>query len=624
MKNLKKKAVSLLLTICVLVSLSVCVYAADENEFSIKIVHTNDIHARVEENEGSKIIGAEKLGNIIYNYTHSAENTPDIDLVLDSGDLFHGQPIATLDKGESMAKLINACGYDAMTAGNHDWSYGKDRLKELCEKAGMLMLTGNVINDSTAKGFFQDDTYVETASINGRELKVGVFGVIDPQIKKSTTPSNVEGLTFTNSAEYANKAAAQLKAADCDIVIALTHTNKPAELAQKVSGVDLWLAGHEHIQINEEVTDAKGKTTRVVESGYYLQSLSLIEISGTLDENGAAESINITVEPKNYDDVSSFEKNQSISSIMEQIKSAQSEQLTQKVGYTPETLNGTWEDLRINQQNLGNVITDAYLLETGADVAFENAGGIRASIDRGDVTYGDIIGVSPYGNYVVTKQVSGAQLKEIMETTFKIQSSCRAANDSGIYDAWPQSSGSYLQFGGMTVVYNSDAENGQRVKSILVQDKPLDETKMYTVATNNYVEVSDTYPSLKNAEEIGQFRACDEILVSYFQHNEEVLKSVYSKRLYDNKNDKAFIMMNSLTSLLVYTPIEQNADFIIAEYNDEEIPVNLKIYNEQLNKGLNTVDIQFDITSASGGCIKVFMWNSLEKMQPLAKCIEMR
>ena len=90
----------------------------------------------------------------------------------------------------------------------------------------------------------------------------------------------------------------------------------------------------------------------------------------------------------------------------------------------------------------------------GKDVAFENAGGIRASISEGDVTYGDIISVSPYGNYIVTKQVTGKQLKEILETALDIQMQCIAADESGDYDAWPQSSVSYLQTGGMTVVYD--------------------------------------------------------------------------------------------------------------------------------------------------------------------------
>lgn len=533
-KKLYQKALAILLVFSMLLSLHVSVYAENDGEFTIKIVHTNDIHARVQENAKSAIIGMEKLGGIIDSYTAGA----DMDLVLDSGDLFHGQPIATLVQGESVARLAKACGYDAMTAGNHDWSYGKDRLKELCTLADMTMLTGNVVEDETGNKFFDKEFYTESVTVDGKELKVGIFGVIDPQIRKSTTPSNVEGLTFTDAAEYANKAAAELKAQDCDIVIALTHTYAPDELAAKVSGVDLWLAGHEHLQIDKEVTDAVGEKTRVIESGYYLYLLNTINISGTLDENGDAQNLTIAATPMTYADTSEYQGKDSVTAVMNEITASQSEKLNEKVGSTPVNLNGVWEDLRIYQQNLGNVVTDAYLLETGADVAFENAGGIRASIAAGDVTYGDIIGVSPYGNYVVTKEITGAQLKEIVETTLQIQSECIAANDSGEYDAWPQSSGSYLQFGGMTVIYDPSKENGSRVLSIKVQGEPLDEAKLYTVATNNYVAVSSYYPQLAEAEEKGQFTACDEILARFFkQSDEKIAESINSERLFKRSAD---------------------------------------------------------------------------------------
>ena len=202
------------------------------------------------------------------------------------------------------------------------------------------------------------------------------------------------------------------------------------------------------------------------------------------------------------------------------------------MGETPETLNGAWEDLRIDQQNLGNIVADAYLLETGAAVAFENAGGIRASIEAGDVTYGDIIGVSPYGNYIVTKQITGAELIDILETSLDIGLQSRAANDSGDYDAWPDNSGSYLQFGGMTVTWDPDAEKGSRVVSIEMKGRTFREDQKYIVATNNYVAVSENYPQLAQADEIGQYSACDEALVRLFQKDADVIAwSVADKRL---------------------------------------------------------------------------------------------
>ncbi|MGN0490214.1 bifunctional metallophosphatase/5'-nucleotidase [Ruminococcus sp.] len=530
MKNTLKKLTSVLLGATLAVSGTVCVFATDSDgttDFCVKIVHTNDIHARVEENAKSSIIGMPKLKTLIDSFTESS----DMDLVIDSGDLFHGQSIATLVKGESIAELAKACGYDVMTAGNHDWNYGKDRLKELAKLADIEMLTGNVV-DENGKQFFDNQYYFETTEKDGQELKVGIFGVIDPEIYSKTAVTNVEGLTFTDSAEYAIKAADELEDMGCDVVIALTHTYDPVSLASKVDGVDLWLAGHEHVDIDSEVTTPDGSKSRVIENGYYLYEAGLIDLDCTLDSDGEVVSVDINADKAYYSAVENIEENGEVKAVLDNIKSEQSVILNKVVGSTPQDLDGVWEDLRIDETNLGRAVTDAYLLETGADIAFENAGGIRASVKKGDLTYGDIIGISPFGNYIVTKQITGRQLVEILETSIDIQKKSIAANDSGEYDAWPENSGSYLQTGGITVEYNLDLDYGKRVISVKVGNEPLDESKLYTVATNNFVAVSEYYPQLANAEETGEYSACDEALIKFFSQGEDViLQSVTTPRM---------------------------------------------------------------------------------------------
>lgn len=524
-----KKITSILLGAALAVTSSVCAFALDgaDTEFCVRIVHTNDIHARVEENAKSGIVGVSKLKSVIDGFTDAS----DMDLVLDSGDLFHGQSIATLVKGESVAELVKACGYDAMTAGNHDWNYGKDRLKELAQLADVEMLTGNVVDESGAR-FFDNQYYTETVTKNGQELKIGIFGVIDPLIYSKTAKTNVEGLTFTDSVGYASKASAELEKMGCDVVIALTHTYSPEALASQVDGVDLWLAGHEHIDINSTVTTPDGSTAYVVENGYYLYEAGLIDLDCTLDSGGEVTDIKVNAQKTDYSSAGAYEENAEVKSVLDNIKSEQSVILNEVVGKSPADLDGVWENLRIDETNLGRAVTDAYLLETGADVAFENAGGIRSSVGKGDVTYGNIIGVSPYGNYIVTKQVTGKQLREILETSIDIQTKSIAAYESGEYDAWPQNSGSYLQTGGITVEYNPDPEYGERVLSIKVGGQALDPEKLYTVATNNFVAVSDNYPQLANAEEVCEYSACDEALIKYFSQSEDViLTSVTTPRM---------------------------------------------------------------------------------------------
>lgn len=381
--------------------------------FDVKIVHTNDIHARVEEDDYNQVIGMDRLSGIAQTFTEGADGS----LMLDSGDTFHGQPIATLVKGESVAKLMKACGYDAMTTGNHDWSYGKERLKELGGIANVKILSGNIKNaDGTS--FFDTDELIKEITKNGKTLKIGVFGVSDPEMKNKTTPSNVEGLDFQDAVAYAKREAATLKAEGCDVVIALSHTLDPKNVAAQVDGVDLWLCGHEHIELSESVTTPDGSKTYVSESGHYLNSVGLIDLNCTMDEDGSVH-VDYEKTSVDYEEAQNYPKDASVTAVLDTIKAENETALNRVIGTSPVELDGVWEHIRIGQTNLGNVITDAYLLATGADIAFENAGGIRASIAAGTVTYGDVINVSPYGNYVVTKKLTGTQIKEMLETSIE-------------------------------------------------------------------------------------------------------------------------------------------------------------------------------------------------------------
>lgn len=534
MKKLRKqwnKVTVLLLTFGIVFGLfgAMPVQAQDGNAsgsiiFDVKIVHTNDIHARVEEDDYNQVIGMDRLSGIAQAFTEGADGS----LMLDSGDTFHGQPIATLVKGESVAKLMKACGYDAMTTGNHDWSYGKERLKELGGIANVKILSGNIKNaDGTS--FFDTDELVKEITKNGKTLKIGVFGVSDPEMKNKTTPSNVEGLDFQDAVDYAKREAATLKAEGCDVVIALSHTLDPKNVAAQVDGVDLWLCGHEHIELSESVTTPDGSKTYVSESGHYLNSVGLIDLNCTIDEDGSVH-VDYEKTSVDYEEAQNYPKDASVTAVLDTIKAENETALNRVIGTSPVELDGVWEHIRIGQTNLGNVITDAYLLATGADIAFENAGGIRASIAAGTVTYGDVINVSPYGNYVVTKKLTGAQIKEMLESSLTIQKNCIVANDSGEWDAWPNDSGSYLQVGGIIVRFDPAQPAGARVLSVQKDGQELDDTKEYTVAVNNYLAGSDSYPQLANAAEIGEYSCCEELLIQFFEQGSDAVTASAAKQ----------------------------------------------------------------------------------------------
>ena len=311
--------------------------------------------------------------------------------------------------------------------------------------------------------------------------------------------------------------------------IELSAKNDRLNVAAQVDGVDLWLCGHEHIELSESVTTPDGSKTYVSESGHYLNSVGLIDLTCTMDEDGSVH-VDYEKTSVDYEAAQNYPKDASVTAVLDTIKAENETALNRVIGTSPVELDGVWEHIRIGQTNLGNVITDAYLLATGADIAFENAGGIRASIAAGTVTYGDVINVSPYGNYVVTKKLTGAQIKEMLESSLTIQKNCIVANDSGEWDAWPNDSGSYLQVGGIIVRFDPAQPAGERVLSVQKDGQELDDTKEYTVAVNNYLAGSDSYPQLANAAEIGEYSCCEELLIQFFEQGSDAVAASAEKQ----------------------------------------------------------------------------------------------
>lgn len=348
--------------------------------------------------------------------------------------------------------------------------------------------------------------------------------MIDPAIYNATAPQNVEGLSFTDMAEYANQAAEELKNQGCQIVVGMAHCIDPKGLASSVNGVNLWIAGHEHDTINEMVTSPDGSFVLVVETGYHLWNFGNVEISCTLDGAGTLTKIVMQEYLVDYETGAALSPNPQAQSAIENIEEQQESVLSQTVGYTPEELDGVWEHLRIGETTVGRAVTDAYLLTTGADIAFENAGGIRASIPKGGVTYQNVLDVSPYGNYIVTKELTGKEILEILETSLEIMKENRAANEKDDYNGWPANSGSMLQVGGMEIRYNMSLDKGNRIISALVKGEAIQEDKAYLAAMNNYLpNDTENYPQLSQKANVHEYGACEDALAEYLCQSEDVI-----------------------------------------------------------------------------------------------------
>lgn len=548
---------------------------------TVTVMHTNDIHGSYKysynESKGTGTVGFDGLA-VLYS---AQGNAPD--LLLDAGDTFHGQSFATMSEGKSIAELMDtfyADGYDATTPGNHDWSYGADKLRTMTGSSTtstpFAMLCANatssngVWSSSITKTLNRTWKDGEDSSSFNYKIKVGVVGAMDESLGSSLRADLVAGTSFSSAANAINAEAEQLRKEGCDVVVCIAHTLDAKTFATRLRGVDALIAGHEHINLNEKVTGADGKTIHVVEAGSAFAEVGLLSVPYEYDTKGTestdddtaavyedksdeklytAKDVNVLLTDPNkgstYQSILDEVHDNKIKPLDDAFSAASSEVLgTSSTNYFyGENASGThgWEMVRTTDfrpskegdttkaQTIGHVICGSYLDLTGADLAIENAGGIRGGIAAGDVTAGNVIAISPYGNTVETWTMTGADFLAALEHSLQISDEC---NDSyelqQAYVAaghteqeaqdkykWRDDSGSVLSFGGINVTIDWTQPEGKRIVSAtLTKDgSTLDPAKTYTVATNNYIITNtDDFPTFANAKKLTEWGTCEAAL----------------------------------------------------------------------------------------------------------------
>ncbi|MCD5415370.1 MAG: bifunctional metallophosphatase/5'-nucleotidase [Clostridiales bacterium] len=234
----RKLVAGLIVAIMVLSSLAMA-FASETEVVTITIIHTNDIHGRLLEGRFAGM-GFAKAATLIEQLRSENKNV----LLFDAGDTVHGLPIATLDKGEGVIQIMNAINYDLMVAGNHDFNYGIERLKELNEIANFPILAGNVVDE---EGTPVLERYV-IKELEG--VKVGIIGIAIPETMYKSHPKGVVGLTFVDPVDFTKEVVAEIKD-EVDVIIALAHLgtdegsfHTSIRLAENVPEIDIIVDGH--------------------------------------------------------------------------------------------------------------------------------------------------------------------------------------------------------------------------------------------------------------------------------------------------------------------------------------------------------------------------------------------
>ncbi|HOP11424.1 MAG TPA: bifunctional UDP-sugar hydrolase/5'-nucleotidase [Oscillospiraceae bacterium] len=450
----------------------------------IAVLFTNDVHCAVDDAIGYAGVAA---------YRSELESAGIETILVDVGDAIQGAPIGAFSKGENIISIMNALGYAAMVPGNHEFDYGVDNLVALSKEADFPFVSLNLVDSATGETVFEPYTVVEYAGV-----KIAFIGVSTPKTLTSSAPTyfmDENGNYIYNfmQDEDGGKlwAAVQntvesAKKADADYVVALTHLGidesaspyLSTELITHTTGIDAVLDGHSHSVIEcDLVKNADGKEVALSSTGTELEYIGVL----TVKTDGSIETSLAVTE----------EKDAGITALIDSIKQESDALLNAVAAHLNtnlEIIDPTTgvRVIRTAETNLGDLCADAYRAAGDADLAFANGGGIRAALNAGDVTYGDILAVQPFGNKLCKIIVTGQEILDALEY--------------GVSKV-PAEFGGFLQVSGLTFTYDPNVpstvitdENGmftgisgaRRVVSVMIGDEQLDPAKEYTLVGTNY------------------------------------------------------------------------------------------------------------------------------------------
>ncbi|TCD46231.1 bifunctional metallophosphatase/5'-nucleotidase [Streptococcus sp. X16XC17] len=520
---------------------------------AVTILHTNDIHGRIEEGKG--VIGMAKLATIVNRYRAGGTT-----LLLDSGDAFQGMPISNSTKGADMAEIMNQIGYDAMAVGNHEFDFSLEQALKYKETLKFPLLSANTYVNGAR--LFQASTIIDkNPAVQGDEFVV--IGVTTPETAAKTHPNNIKGVTFEDPISEVNKvideieSKAKAEGKTYNKYVVLGHLGVDATtpttwqgtaLAQALSTnaalkdkTVVVLDGHSHTAL----TATYGNVT-YNQTGSYLNNIGKVTLeSDKVLKAGlitAAETANTVADP-------------TIAAKIAAIKAKyEAENATVVIDNNPVELNGERSNVRVQETNLGNIVADALLDygQTGfankTNLAVTNGGGLRATIAKDKpVTKGDIIAVLPFGNIISQITVTGQQIQDMFKTSLSAVQQKDATTGQPIIgrQGLPllEANGAFLQIAGAKVYYDTNLEPEKRILGIQIFNpetgayEALDLAKTYYLATNDFLAAGgDGYTMLGGAREEGP--SMDVVFADYLKENSAALSN-YSEI---NPNSRSIVI----------------------------------------------------------------------------------
>ena len=463
-------------------------------DYTLTILHTNDFHARFEpiskydsgcsaedDAEGKCFGGSARLVTAIEEARARSNNS----ILVDGGDQFQGTLFYTYYKGQLAAEMMNKMGYDAMTVGNHEFDDGPEVLRGFMDAVNFPVLMSNA--DVSAEPLLAD-TLAKSVVIERGGEKLGLIGLTPEDTDELASPG--PNVTFSDPVAAVQGEVDKLTAEGVNKIIVLSHSGYGTDqrVAAETTGVDVIVGGHSNSLLSNTSDRADGPYPTMVGDTAIVQAYAygkfLGELNVTFDDAGAITSA--TGEPLLID--ASVLADEATAARIAEAAAPLDEIRNKVVAETAQEIVGVREECRARECAMGNLIADAMLArvkDQGIYIAIQNGGGIRASIDAGEVTMGEVLTVLPFQNTLSTFQVTGATIVEALE--------------NGV-SQHEEASGRFPQVAGMSYAFDLSKEPGSRISDVMVGGAPIDPDKIYGVVSNNYVRNGgDGYAMFKDA-----------------------------------------------------------------------------------------------------------------------------
>jgi 2',3'-cyclic-nucleotide 2'-phosphodiesterase (5'-nucleotidase family) len=430
----------------------------------ITIFHWNDLHSKdvpyqIKKKDTTYLVGgtANMLG---YLKKYRNENS----LVLNAGDDFQGSPISTFTRGKSQIELMNLYGLDAFEIGNHEFDYGIEALDSALNLSGFEYLAANINIDNNKLAMRKPFI---TKSVNG--VKIGIIGLAPNDLLELIVRDNAKGLTVLNTDSIITVYVKKLKEEKCNVIVLLSHQGIEADsiTASKFYGdVDIIIGGHSHTTLKHP---KRVNGVIICQAGYDGRYLGKLEIKVDTEKDTVIFSDGNLIETIDNPEITDQGAKEKVDKMMEG--------LNEFLGRVIGKLEVDWVRSRSKESNIGQWIADATRKKANTDITFLNAGGIRKNLNKGDITVKDIMEICPFRNTIVSAKVSGKTLKQMLRNNIIIGIKEKGDGDLLIV------SGIYFEYDLKKISEGSS----EYLISVKVNGAEVDESKEYTISTNNYM-----------------------------------------------------------------------------------------------------------------------------------------